>query len=153
MNALKQVLALVINVVAACFFAGSGHVIWSLVAVMAPASLLGGLAGGKLVTRIKPSLLRGAVVTYGTVWRSTTCCVRAHGSKLDRTGDRQHQDADQERSLGQLVQQPAAAEQTDEDGGEQRRVEGQCGAGEERPPPDHWPRARYTGTLAMLTAK
>ena len=34
---------------------------------MAPASLLGGLAGGKLVTRIKPSLLRGAVVTYGTV--------------------------------------------------------------------------------------
>ncbi len=67
LNALKQVLALVINVVAACFFAGSGHVIWSLVAVMAPASLLGGLAGGKLVNRINPSLLRGAVVTYGTV--------------------------------------------------------------------------------------
>ena len=67
LNALKQVLALVINVVAACFFAGSGHVIWSLVAVMAPASLLGGLAGGKLVNRIKPSLLRGVVVTYGTV--------------------------------------------------------------------------------------
>ena len=67
LNALKQVLALVINVVSACFFAGSGHVIWTLVAVMAPASLLGGIAGGKLVNRIKPSLLRGAVVTYGTV--------------------------------------------------------------------------------------
>lgn len=67
LNALKQVLALVINVVAAGFFAGSGHVIWTLVAVMAPASLLGGLAGGKLVNRIKPLVLRGAVVTYGTV--------------------------------------------------------------------------------------
>ena len=29
LNALKQVLALVINVVAACFFAGSGEGIWS----------------------------------------------------------------------------------------------------------------------------
>jgi uncharacterized membrane protein YfcA len=67
LNALKQVLALVINVVAACFFAGSGHVIWSLAAVMAPASLVGGLAGGKLVNRIKPGVLRAAVVTYGTV--------------------------------------------------------------------------------------
>jgi len=67
LNALKQVLALVINVVAACFFAGSGHVIWSLVAVMAPASLLGGVAGGKLVNTIKPSVLRATVVTYGTV--------------------------------------------------------------------------------------
>ena len=67
LNALKQVLALVINVVAACFFAGSGEVIWSLVLVMAPASLLGGVAGGKLVNKIKPSVLRGGVVTYGTV--------------------------------------------------------------------------------------
>lgn len=67
LNALKQVLALVINVVAACFFAGSGHVIWSLVAVMAPASLLGGVAGGRLVNKIKPAMLRGVVVTYGSV--------------------------------------------------------------------------------------
>jgi uncharacterized membrane protein YfcA len=67
LNALKQVLALVINLVAASFFATSGEVIWSLVLVMAPASLLGGVAGGKLVNKIKPSVLRGAVVTYGTV--------------------------------------------------------------------------------------
>ncbi len=67
LNALKQVLALVVNVVAAFFFAGSGHVLWSLVAVMAPASLLGGLAGGRLVSMIKPAVLRAAVVTYGTV--------------------------------------------------------------------------------------
>jgi len=67
LNALKQVLALVINVVAASFFAGSGEVIWSFVVVMAPASLMGGIAGGKLVNVIKPSVLRAAVVTYGTV--------------------------------------------------------------------------------------
>jgi uncharacterized membrane protein YfcA len=34
---------------------------------MAPASLLGGVAGGKLASTIKPGFLRGAVVTYGTV--------------------------------------------------------------------------------------
>ncbi len=66
LNALKQVLALVINVVAAGFFLGSGRVLWSLVAVMAPMSLLGGLVGGKLVSRVKPATLRAVVVTYGT---------------------------------------------------------------------------------------
>ena len=34
---------------------------------MAPASLLGGIAGGKLVGVIKPQVLRAVVVTYGTV--------------------------------------------------------------------------------------
>jgi uncharacterized membrane protein YfcA len=67
LNALKQVLALTINVVAASFFATSGKVVWTLAAVMAPASLVGGLIGGKLVTRIKPRVLRAVVVTYGTV--------------------------------------------------------------------------------------
>jgi hypothetical protein len=67
LNALKQALALVINVVAAVFFAFSGHVLWTVALVMAPASLLGGVVGGKLVGRIKPAALRVVVVTYGTV--------------------------------------------------------------------------------------
>ncbi len=67
LNALKQALALVINVVAAAFFSFSGHVLWTVVAVMAPASLLGGVLGGKLVGRIKPTVLRAVVVSYGTV--------------------------------------------------------------------------------------
>ncbi len=67
LNGLKQVLALVINLVAAAFFVTSGKVVWSFVLVMAPASLLGGVIGGRLVTRIKPSVLRAVVVTYGTV--------------------------------------------------------------------------------------
>ena len=67
LNALKQVLALVINLVAAVFFSFSGHVLWTVVAVMAPASLLGGVLGGKLVGHIEPRVLRAAVVSYGTV--------------------------------------------------------------------------------------
>ena len=67
LNAVKQVLALVINLVAAVFFSFSGHVLWTVAAVMAPASLLGGVLGGKFVGRIKPTALRAVVVTYGTV--------------------------------------------------------------------------------------
>ena len=45
----------------------SGKVEWTLVAVMAPASLLGGAAGGRLVTVIPPSRLRPAIVTFGVI--------------------------------------------------------------------------------------
>jgi hypothetical protein len=64
-NALKQVLSFVINLVAAGFFAFSGHVRWELVPVMAAASLLGGTAGGRLVTVIDAGLLRRVVVIAG----------------------------------------------------------------------------------------
>ena len=67
LNALKQAMSLVINVVAALFFVASGKVLWSLAAVMAPASLLGGTLGGRLVGVVKPSVLRVVIVTYGTV--------------------------------------------------------------------------------------
>jgi hypothetical protein len=64
-NALKQVLSFVINLVAAAFFAFSGHVRWELVPVMAAASLLGGAGGGRLVTVIDGVLLRRLVVVAG----------------------------------------------------------------------------------------
>jgi uncharacterized membrane protein YfcA len=64
-NALKQALSLVINVVAAVFFAFSGHVRWSLVPVMAAASIAGGVLGGRFVTRISADLLRRVVVVAG----------------------------------------------------------------------------------------
>ena len=67
LNALKQALALVINVVAAAFFSFSGHVLWTVALVMAPASLLGGVLGGRVAGRIRPTVLRAVVVTYGTV--------------------------------------------------------------------------------------
>jgi uncharacterized membrane protein YfcA len=64
-NALKQALSLVINTVAAVFFAFSGHVQWSLVPVMAVASIVGGTVGGRWVTRISGDLLRRLVVIAG----------------------------------------------------------------------------------------
>lgn len=64
-NALKQGLQFVINLVAAVFFAFSGHVVWSLVPVMAAASVLGGLAGGRAVPAVPERLLRALVVLAG----------------------------------------------------------------------------------------
>jgi uncharacterized protein len=64
-NALKQTISLVTNVVAALFFVTSGKVVWSLALVMAPASLLGGALGGRLVGRINPLVLRGIVIASG----------------------------------------------------------------------------------------
>ncbi len=64
-NALKQALSFVINLVAAVFFAFSGHVQWVLVPVMAAASVAGGVAGGRFVTRVSGELLRRLVVATG----------------------------------------------------------------------------------------
>lgn len=64
-NALKQGLSFLINVVAAVFFAFSGHVLWSLVPVMAVASIAGGFLGGRFVSRISGELLRRLVVIAG----------------------------------------------------------------------------------------
>jgi uncharacterized membrane protein YfcA len=64
-NALKQLLSLVVNVAAALFFLFSGPVIWSVAMVVAIGALIGGLLGGKLAGRISPSSLRWTVVTIG----------------------------------------------------------------------------------------
>jgi len=64
-NALKQALAFVINVVAAIFFAISGHVAWELVPVMAVAAMVGAVFGTRLVRVISPAHLRIVVVVVG----------------------------------------------------------------------------------------
>jgi uncharacterized membrane protein YfcA len=66
-NALKQALSFVINLVAALFFAFSGQVRWQLVPVMAVASILGGFGGGRLVKVIDVLMLRRVVVLIGIV--------------------------------------------------------------------------------------
>ena len=65
LNAVKQVLALAVNVSAAAFLAVSGAARWDLVAVMAPASLIGGNLGGRLVRVIPAAVLRPVIVTLG----------------------------------------------------------------------------------------
>jgi hypothetical protein len=65
LNALKQAIAFVTNIVAALFFVFSGDVVWSLALVMAPASLIGGAIGGRLASRLNPRVMRAVVVTLG----------------------------------------------------------------------------------------
>ncbi len=61
-NALKQLLSLIINTVAAIVFLFVGHVDWDAALVIAVTSLAGGLIGGKLATRIPEALLRWVAV-------------------------------------------------------------------------------------------
>ncbi len=65
LNALKSALALVINLTAALFFVFSGKVVWSAALVMAVTSLAGGAVGGRMATRMKPNVLRIAVIVFG----------------------------------------------------------------------------------------
>ncbi len=67
LNALKQSLSFVINTAAALFFLFSGKVVWTAAAVMAVGALAGGVLGGRVASRLKPSVLRWAVVAIGLV--------------------------------------------------------------------------------------
>jgi len=67
LNALKQVIALCVNVAAAIFFLFSGKVIWSATVAMAIGALVGGGIGGLAADRVRPSVLRGIVVVLGVV--------------------------------------------------------------------------------------
>ena len=67
LNAIKLLLAFVVNLFAAAFLSFSGKVEWSLVVVMAPAALLGGNLGGRLAKVLPPKKLRVFVVVFGVV--------------------------------------------------------------------------------------
>ncbi len=67
LNALKQGISFSVNVAAALFFVFSGQVLWLVALVMAVGALLGGVAGGRLAGRVRPSFLRGLVVTIGII--------------------------------------------------------------------------------------
>ncbi len=65
LNALKQVIALCVNLAAAIFFLFSGKVVWSATVVMAIGALIGGIIGGSVADRVRPSMLRWIVVVFG----------------------------------------------------------------------------------------
>lgn len=67
LNAIKQACSFSINVAAALFFLFSGHVVWSVAAVMAVGALIGGSVGGRLAGYVKPATLRMIVVAIGVV--------------------------------------------------------------------------------------
>lgn len=64
-NGLKVVLSLVINAVALVAFSLFGPVDWPVVAVLAPAALVGGYLGARLARRLDPARLRAVVVVFG----------------------------------------------------------------------------------------
>jgi uncharacterized membrane protein YfcA len=64
-NALKAQLQLLVNTVALVAFVAFGPIKWWAVAIGAPCSLVGGIAGGHLSGRLPPLLLRRAVVILG----------------------------------------------------------------------------------------
>ena len=68
LNALKGMMALIINVVAAIYFAFFGPVSWIAVVVMLPTSAIGGFAGVALARRMHPTLLRSVVVCFGVAF-------------------------------------------------------------------------------------
>jgi uncharacterized protein len=68
LNALKSILALIINVVAAIYFAFFGPVSWIAAAVMLPTSALGGFVGVALARRLSPTVLRTLVVAFGVAF-------------------------------------------------------------------------------------
>lgn len=65
-NALKGILAGVVNGVAVLYFIAFGPVRWGPAALMAGAALGGGFLGVGIARRIGPQWLRRAVVVYGT---------------------------------------------------------------------------------------
>ncbi len=65
LNALKQAIALGVNVAAAVLFALAGPVVWPAALAMAVGALLGGTAGGRLAGRVRPATLRRMVVIIG----------------------------------------------------------------------------------------
>jgi uncharacterized protein len=64
-NALKSVLSAVTATVAVAVFGLFGDVHWDVVAVAAPASLVGGFLGARIATRIPTTPLRVLIVTFG----------------------------------------------------------------------------------------
>lgn len=66
-NALKNVLAALVNGVAAVVFIAVAHVDWRAVVLLGLGAVLGGLIGARVGRRLSPSLLRAVIVVVGAV--------------------------------------------------------------------------------------
>ncbi|MGW7052106.1 sulfite exporter TauE/SafE family protein [Streptomyces sp. NPDC054887] len=66
-NAAKNVLAAVVNTVAATFFLFAADFDWTAVALIAVGSTLGGQLGARIGRRLPPTALRALIVAVGTV--------------------------------------------------------------------------------------
>ena len=66
-NGLKNVLAVIVNGVAAVFFLAAAHMDWAAVALVAIGATAGGMIGARVGRRLPPAALRGLIVVVGIV--------------------------------------------------------------------------------------
>ena len=66
-NATKNVLAALVNAVAAVIFVGTVHIDWTAAAALAVGSVVGGLIGARVGRRLSAPVLRGVIVVVGLV--------------------------------------------------------------------------------------
>lgn len=66
-NAVKNVLAMLVNGVSAILFMILADVAWEVVALIAVGSIIGGQLGAKVGRRLPPNVLRGVIVVVGTI--------------------------------------------------------------------------------------
>ncbi len=64
-NALKNVLAGLVNLVAATVFIATTHIDWAAAALVAAGSVVGGLLGARIGRRLPPNVLRAVIVVVG----------------------------------------------------------------------------------------
>jgi uncharacterized protein len=67
LNAAKNVLAAVVNSIAALFFLFVADFDWTAVLLIAVGSAIGGQIGAKIGRRLPPTALRALIVAVGTV--------------------------------------------------------------------------------------
>jgi uncharacterized protein len=67
LNAIKNVLAFLVNAVAAVLFILAAPVEWQAAALLAVGSITGGQLGAVVGRRLSPLVLRGAIIVVGTV--------------------------------------------------------------------------------------
>jgi uncharacterized membrane protein YfcA len=64
-NALKNVLAGIVNLVAAAVFVLTAHIDWTAAGLIAAGSIVGGVLGARIGRRLSPAVLRGVIVVVG----------------------------------------------------------------------------------------
>ena len=64
-NALKNVLAGLVNAVAAVLFMFTGHMNWAAAGLIAGGSVIGGVLGARVGRRLSPKVLRAVIVAVG----------------------------------------------------------------------------------------
>jgi uncharacterized membrane protein YfcA len=64
-NALKNVLAGLVNLVAAVVFMATTHIDWTAALLIAAGSIIGGILGAKIGRRLSPAVLRATIVVVG----------------------------------------------------------------------------------------